>query len=66
MGDFRKLWDRIGIGGVIILGLALFFLPRTNNILYRSHHYYNRYSNVAGRLVQQPKTNIQTSDNENQ
>ncbi|WP_162993976.1 hypothetical protein [Halalkalicoccus subterraneus] len=27
MGDFRKLWDRIGIGGVIILGLALFFFP---------------------------------------
>ena len=27
MVDFQKWWDALGIGGVIIVGLVLFFFP---------------------------------------
>ena len=27
MVSFRKWWDAVGVGGIIIIGLALFFFP---------------------------------------
>ena len=27
MANFREWWDALGVGGIIIIGLALFFFP---------------------------------------